>query len=68
MNSITCYWWNTKPDHKAIIHWYIHRYMSMVYFGKLHTEVHDLHNATFLDLTDFNELRCILIILTTFIL
>jgi hypothetical protein len=26
--------------------WYIHRHMSMVYFRKLHSEVHDLHNAT----------------------
>jgi hypothetical protein len=32
--------------YKTFIHWYIHRLMPMVYFRKLHAEVHDLHNAT----------------------
>ena len=46
--SINRYWWNTKPDctKHSFINWYIHRHMSIVYFRNLHSEVHDLHNAT----------------------
>ena len=32
--------------HSLIGTMYIHRHMSIVYFRNLHSEVHDLHNAT----------------------